>query len=112
MTKFANHFKTIFQHTVARVGISEVSLTFLPEQNLPAEKCCTNEWNCFSIEKHVIKETVPKVGCFAGFYDHHLMNMSAHMHAYHYPLFETGTKTDLRMIDLCRKDRVLLSKHK
>ena len=30
------------------------------------------------------------------------------MHAYHYPLDESGTKTGLRVITLCRKDRVLL----
>ena len=54
----------------------------------------------------------PKVGCFAGFCHHRLMTMSAQTHAYHYPLFESGTKTGLRAIVLCRKDRVLLSKHK
>ena len=60
--------------------------------------------------KHTIKETGPKVGCFAGFCHHCLMTMSAQMHAYHYPLFESGMKTGLRAIALCRKDRVLLSK--
>ena len=54
----------------------------------------------------------PKVGCFVDFCDHHLMIMSAHMHAYFYPLFESGAKIGLRMFGLCRKDRVLLSKHK
>ena len=54
----------------------------------------------------------PKVGCFAGFCHHHLMTMSMHMHAYCYLLFESGTKTGLRTITLCRKDRVRLSKHK
>ena len=62
--------------------------------------------------KHVIKETGPKVGCFADFYHHCLMTMSAQMHAYSYPLFESGMKAGLRVIILCRKDRVLLSKHK
>ena len=59
-----------------------------------------------------MKETDLNVGCFAGFCHHHLTAMSVHMHAYHYPLFESGTKTGLRVIALCRKDRVLLSKHK
>ena len=59
-----------------------------------------------------MKETGPKVGCFAGFCHHRLMTMSAHIHAYHCPLVESGMKTGLRAIALCRKDRVLLSKHK
>ena len=33
-----------------------------------------------------------KVGCFAGFCHHYLTTMSVHMHVYHYPLFESGTK--------------------
>ena len=53
-----------------------------------------------------------KVGCFAGFCDHRLATMSVYAHVYCYPLFENGMKTGLRMIALCRKDRVLLSKHK
>ena len=59
-----------------------------------------------------MKETGPKVGGFVGFCDHHLMTMSVHVHAYCYPLFESGMKTGLRMSTLCRKDRVLLSEHK
>ena len=54
----------------------------------------------------------PKVGCFAGFCNHRLTAMSAHTQAYHYPLVESRMKTGLRVITLCRKDRVLLSKHK
>ena len=54
----------------------------------------------------------PKVGCFAGFCHHHLTTMSAHTHVYRYPLVESGMKTGLRAITLCRKDRILLSKHK
>ena len=42
-----------------------------------------------------------KVGCFAGFCLHRLMTMSAHTHAYCYPLLESGIKTDLRMTALC-----------
>ena len=55
-----------------------------------------------------MKETGPKVGCFAGSCDHRLttMTLNAHTHTYHYPLFESGTKTVLRMIALCGKDRV------
>ena len=82
----------------------------LPEKNLPAEKHYNDKWDYYPIQKHVIKEMGPKVGCFAGFCHHRLM--SAHMLAYHYPLFESGTKAGLRVITLCRKDRVLLSKHK
>ena len=83
-----------------------------PEENLPAEKCYTVEWDYYSLWKHVIKETGPKVGCFAGFCHHHLMATSADTHAYRYLLVENGMKTGLRSIALCRKDRVLLSKHK
>ena len=53
-----------------------------------------------------------KVSCFAGFCHHRWTTMSAHMHAYRYPLVESGTKTGLSVIALCRKDSVLLSKHK
>ena len=54
----------------------------------------------------------PKVVCFAGFCHHRLMAMSAHTHAYRYPLVESRTKTGLRAIALCRKDIVLLSKQR
>ena len=33
----------------------------------------------------------PKADCFAGFCYHNLAPMSAHTHAYRYPLFESGT---------------------
>ena len=59
-----------------------------------------------------MKETGLKVSCFAGFCHHRLTTMSAHTHAYRYPLVESGMKTGLRAIALCRKDRVLLSKYK
>ena len=59
-----------------------------------------------------MKETGPKVGCFAGFCHHRLMTMSAYTHVYRYPLVVGETKTGLRAIALYRKDRVLLSKHK
>lgn len=36
-----------------------------------------------------------KVGCLAGFLHHYVMIMSVHTHAYHYPLYENGTKTGL-----------------
>ena len=54
----------------------------------------------------------PKVGCFTGFCHHRLTAMNALTHAYRYPLVESRTKTGLRAIALCRKDKVLLSKHK
>ena len=39
-----------------------------------------------------------KVGsCFAGFCHHPVTTMNVHTHAYRYPLFESGTKTDLFM---------------
>ena len=53
--------------------------------------------------KHAIKETGPKVDCFAGFCHHHLTTMSAQTHAYHYSLFESRMKTGFKMIALCRK---------
>ena len=43
---------------------------------------------------------------------HRLTTMSAHMHAYCYLLVESRMKTGLRATALCRKDRVVLSKHK
>ena len=49
-----------------------------------------------------------KVGCFAGFCHHHVTITSAYMHAYRYPLFESGTK----IIALCRKDIKLKCKYK
>ena len=55
---------------------------------------------------------VPKVNHFAGICHHCLVAMSAHTHAYHYPLFESGTKTGLWSSTLCRKDIVLLHEHK
>ena len=45
--------------------------------------------------KTFIKEMGSKVGCFAGFYHHPVTTISVHTHAYCYPLFESGTKTDL-----------------
>ena len=45
------------------------------------------------IGNHVINETAPKVHCFDGFCHHHLVTTSAHMHVYHYPLFESRMKT-------------------
>ena len=89
-----------------------VGFFHLPEMNLPAEKGYFNEWDCYSIQTHVIKEMGPKVGCFAGFCDHCLTTicMIAHMHVYCYPLFESGTKTDLKIIILWRKDRVATTK--
>ena len=86
----------------------------LPEKTCQQKKGYFNEWDCYSIQTHVIKEMVPKVGCFAGFSHHCLTTicMSAHMHVYCYPLFESCTKTGLKIIILWRKDRVLLSKCK
>ena len=45
--------------------------------------------------KNVVKEMSSKIGCLPGFIYHHLVIMSAHTHAHHYPLFESGTKTGL-----------------
>ena len=55
---------------------------------------------------HYMKEMGPKVGSFASFCHHRLMTVSVHMHAYRYPFFESGMKPGLRMIALCRKNRV------
>ena len=46
----------------------------------------------------------PKLDCFASLCHHRLVTMSVHMHPYHYPLFESGTKIGLWTIPLCRKD--------
>ena len=45
--------------------------------------------------KRCYKEIDVKVGCFAGFCHHHVATMSAHMHAYCHPLFESVMKTGL-----------------
>ena len=45
-----------------------------------------------------------KISCLAGFWYHHVTIMGAHMHAFCYPLFESGTRTGLKTITLCRKD--------
>ena len=60
--------------------------------------------------KFGIKETGIKVGDIAGFCYHHLATMS--MYAHHCPLFDGRMKTGTQMVALCRKDRVLLCKHK
>ena len=44
---------------------------------------------------HVINEMASNVNCFAGFYHHRLVNTSAHIHVYRYPLFESGMKIGL-----------------
>ena len=41
------------------------------------------------------KKQAQKVGCLLIFRLHYLVTMNVHMHAYCYPLFESGTKTDL-----------------
>ena len=41
------------------------------------------------------KETDSKVDCFTDLCHHCLVTMSAHMHAYHYSLFESGMKIGL-----------------
>ena len=56
-------------------------------EKLAIKKCYTNEWDWYSIQKHVIKGMGPKVGCFTNLCHHHLITMSVHMHVYHYPLF-------------------------
>ena len=44
---------------------------------------------------YVIKETGPKVGCFALFCHHRLVTMSVRTHVHHYLLFESGMKIGL-----------------
>ena len=80
------------------------------EKNLPAEKRYIDEWDWYSIQKHV--ETGPKVSCFAGFCHHHLTTINAYTPVYCYSSFESVTNTSVRMIASCRKDKVLLSRHK
>ena len=45
-----------------------------PEENLPAGKRYTDEWDCYSIQLN--KEAGPKIGCFAGFCHHRLTSMN------------------------------------
>ena len=42
--------------------------------------------------KHVVNEMGLKIGCLAGFFHHCVTTTSVHMHVYHYPLYEIGTK--------------------
>ena len=53
-----------------------------------------------------------KVDCLAGLFHHHMMTTSMHTHAYCFPSYESGTKTGLCMITLCRKDLDLYFKLK
>ena len=95
--KFANHYKMVFpQKRPTRVVILLVSLTH-PKQT------CQQKIIILLNRITVIKETGPKVGCFAGFFHHRLTPMSAHMHAYRYPLVENGMKTGLRAIAYAEK---------
>jgi len=48
--------------------------------------------------KCVINETGLEVGCLAGFFHHCEATTNVHIHAYHHPLCESGTKTYLWMI--------------
>ena len=70
---------------------SKVGFFHLPEENLPIEKVISLLTNV----KCVTKEMVLNVGCLAGFLHYCLMTTSAHTHAHHYPLFESGTKIGL-----------------
>ena len=54
--------------------------------------------------RRVIKETGSKIGCFAGFCHHPVTITNAHMHAYRYPLFKSGTKTYVETITDARYD--------
>ena len=58
------------------------------------------------------KEMGSKVDCFAGFCQHCWVIMDVHTCTYCYPLFESGTKTGLWIIAICRKCVELLRKHK
>ena len=54
--------------------------------------------------RRVIKETGSKIGCFAVFCHHPVTITNAHMHAYRYPLFKSGTKTYVETITDARYD--------
>ena len=102
-----------------RVVISLVSLTHL-KKTCQRKKRYTVEWDylLFTIDKCYkrFKRNRPGSWLFCWFLYHRLTAMSAHAHAYRYPLVESRTKSrtkrGLRAIALCRKNRVLLSKHK
>ena len=51
--------------------------------------------NRIAIQYITLNKRAPKVNRFASFCHHRLVTTSAHMHAYHYPLFENGMKTGL-----------------
>ena len=65
------------------------------------------QWIGLPSNNHVVNETAPKVNCFAGFCHCRLVTMSAHTHAHCYSLSESGIKTGLWTITLCRKILVL-----
>ena len=99
--KFANHSKR--NGLQGWLAILLVSLHGRLK-NLPAEKRYIL-LNGITIQyRNMFKKTGPKVGCFVGFCHHHLTTMSAHTHAYRYPLAKSGTKIGLSAIALCRKD--------
>ena len=66
-----------------------------PQENLPIEKCYTDEQDCHPIYNHVINKTPPNVNRFADFCHHHLVTTTAHTHVYRSPLFNSGMKTGL-----------------
>ena len=71
-----------------------VGFIYPPEKNLLIQQSyslLTNIKTCY-------KRNGLKVGCFACFCHYSVTITSAHMHAYCYPLFEGGTKTDWQMI--------------
>ena len=75
-----------------------VGFIYPPEKNLLVQQSYIDELVCLPTLRRIIKETGSKVGCFAGFCHYSVMITSAHTHAYHYPLFKSGTKTDRQMI--------------
>ena len=70
-------------------------------KNLSKEKRYTDDIQYITL---CYKQNGPKVNCLAGFCHHRLVTTSVHMHAYCYTLYESGLKTGLWTIALCRKD--------
>ena len=89
--KFVNQYKMSYKRNGLQSWLFHWFIHW-PEKNLPIQKVIS--MSRFAL-RCVIKEMGSKVGCFAGFCYHPITIMSAHTHAYRYPLFKSGIKIDM-----------------
>ena len=81
-----------------------------PSKNGPYPSKHVSLREMFHKENYLSLEKIVPLDNLANHYK--MVSKRNSLHAYYYPLVESGTKTGLRAIALCRKDGVLLSKHK